>query len=396
MKYDVCVVGGCGHVGLPLAICFANENKRVAIFDINEESVKLVSSGKMPFRDEGADELLTKVIANGMLRASSDPAVVGESEAVVMILGTPLDTHLNPALSAISRAVRQCMPYFHDGQLIVLRSTVFPGTTTKIDRLLKNEGLKVDVCFCPERMIEGHGIRETYELPQIISAFTPEGVNRARALFGVFSDDVIELEPLEAELMKVFTNSWRYICFAAANQFHKIANDNGLDFYKIRHAMMHNYPRCKDLPKAGFAAGPCLYKDTMQLAAFDHNNFFLGHAAMLINEGQPDYIVQSLKRKYPIEDMTIGILGMAFKANSDDVRESLSYKLRKILEHECKCVMITDPLVDDDRIRPVEEVIDKCDILILGAPHKAYKGIDLKGKSIVDIWNFFENGSVIG
>lgn len=256
-------------------------------------------------------------------------------------------------------------------------------------------GLNVDLAFCPERILEGYAIQEIYQLPQIISSFTPNGLRRARELFSLFSDDIIELSPIEAELAKIFTNTWRYISFAVANQFFSIANDHGLDYYKIRHAMMHNYPRAKDLPKAGFAAGPCLFKDTMQLATFDNNNFFLGHAAMLVNEGQPTYIVRCLLNKYPLHEMTVGILGMAFKANSDDARESLSYKLRKILEHECKQVLITDPYVVDDRIKPVKDVIDESDILILGAPHHAYKDLDTKNKPVVDIWNYFGKGGVI-
>lgn len=396
MKYDVCVVGGCGHVGLPLALCFTKEGRKVAIFDVNKQSVAQVLSGEMPFKEEGADELLKQALAKGLLDASASPEMVTESGAVILILGTPLDAHLHPSLSAISRAVKQCLPYFRDGQLIVLRSTVYPGTSEKIDRQLKDAGLNLDVAFCPERILEGHAIRETYQLPQIISAFTPEGLRRARELFSLFSSDIVELSPLEAELTKIFTNTWRYISFATANQFYSIANDHGLDFYKIRNAMMHNYPRAKDLPKAGFAAGPCLFKDTMQLATFDQNNFFLGHAAMLINEGQPTYIVSCLLDRYPLHEMTVGILGMAFKANSDDVRESLSYKLRKILEHECKQVLIADPYVADDRILPVEDVIDRSDILILGAPHDVYKNLDVKDKQVVDIWNFFGKGGIIG
>jgi UDP-N-acetyl-D-mannosaminuronic acid dehydrogenase len=395
MSYDVCIVGGCGHVGLPLALCFAKEGKRVAIFDINEQSVAAVAAGQMPFLEEGAESLLNEALAKSRLFVTSSAKVVAESEVVVFILGTPLDAHLNPSLSAISRAIRQCLPYLKDGQLIILRSTVYPGTSEKIDRLLKNAGLKVDLAFCPERVLEGQAIRETYELPQIVSAFSEEGLQRARELFSTFTDDIIELAPLEAELVKLYSNTWRYISFAVANQFFTIANDQGLDYYRIRDAMMHNYPRAKDLPKAGFAAGPCLFKDTMQLAAFHNNNFFLGHAAMLVNEGLPAYIVEVLKQRYPIENMTVGILGMAFKAGSDDSRESLSYKLRKILEHECLRVLIADPYVEDERIVPAEDVIAGSDIVVIGAPHAEYQDLDFQGRHLVDIWNLLGNGSVV-
>lgn len=395
MKYDVCIVGGCGHVGLPLALCFAKEGKQVAILDINPEAVDLVASGRMPFREDGADEILRQVLDAKRLHPSTDANVVSESDAVVLILGTPIDEHLNPSFSVIARSVKQCMPYLRDGQLVVLRSTVYPGTTEKIDRMIKEAGISVDVTFCPERILEGHAIEETHKLPQIISGFSPEGVRRVKDLFSAFTDDFVEVTLLEAELAKIYSNVWRYISFAVANEFYSIANDHNADYYRIREAMTHNYPRAKDLPRAGFAAGPCLFKDTMQLSTFADNRFFLGHAAMLINEGQPGYLVSKLKEKYPLSDMVVGILGMAFKGDSDDPRESLSYKLKKILASEAKEVLTADPYVKDDRLKSVEYVADQSDLLILATPHKVYKDLDLKGKPVVDIWNFFGRGSTI-
>jgi UDP-N-acetyl-D-mannosaminuronic acid dehydrogenase len=395
MEYDVCIVGGCGHVGLPLAMCFAKEGKHVAILDSNEVAISTVLSGCMPFMEGSSEELLRDVVASGHMHACSDPDVISRSKAVVLILGTPVDEHLNPSFSGIIRVVKGYIPYFKDGQLLILRSTVYPGTSDNLRRLLLKEGLDVDIAFCPERIAEGHAVRELYELPQIISAFTPDGKKRASELFSTFGGDIVELEPLEAELAKLFTNTWRYMKFAIANQFFSIANDHGIDYYKLHKAITHNYPRAKDLPRAGFAAGPCLFKDTMQLAAFSNNSFFLGHAAMLVNEGQPAYIVECLKRNINLHDKTVGILGMAFKADSDDSRESLAYKLRRILEIACKDVLITDPYVQDERILPLEEVIGRSDILIVGAPHTVYKNLDLQGRHVVDIWNLFGKGGLV-
>jgi UDP-N-acetyl-D-mannosaminuronic acid dehydrogenase len=395
MTYDVCVVGGCGRVGLPLALCLAKEGKRVIVFDINEQAVVNVRSGKMPFHEDGAEDLLREALDSGRLELSSAPESVAQSATVVLILGTPIDAHFNPSFSAISRAVKQCMPHFRDGQLIVLRSTVYPGTTEKIAGMLADSGLSVDVVFCPERVMEGRSIKETYTLPQLISGFTPQGYQRARELFSIFGNQIIELLPFEAELAKIFCNVWRYVGFAVANQFYTIANDHGVDYYRIREAMMRDYPRAKDLPKAGFAAGPCLLKDTVQLSTLCNNNFFLGHAAMLVNEGLPAYIVNTLKGQMSLHDKVVGILGMAFKGNSDDARWSLAYKLRKILELECKEVLITDPQVVDERILPLEDVIERSDMLILGAPHSIYKDLQTGGRPIIDVWDFLGGGGII-
>ena len=166
-----------------------------------------------------------------------------------------------------------------------------------------------------------------------------------------------------------------------------IAESYGADFYKIHHAMTHNYARTKGFPKAGFAAGPCLFKDTMQLSAFTDNTFFLGHSAMLINEGLPNFIVAKLAKQFVLSEKTVGILGMAFKSESDDIRESLSYKLKKILEIKAKHLHCSDPFVQDGRFISETELIEKCDIIIIGAPHKVYKTLNYHDKIVVDVWN---------
>lgn len=395
MKFDVCIIGGCGHVGLPLGICLAGEGKEVVALDVDENLIARVNSGEMPFKEEGGAELLGRVLAAGKFRASRDQHLISRSDVVIFVIGTPVTSHLYPAYPEFFRSVEDYLPYFRDGQLLVLRSTVYPGVSEKVASILKARGLAMDVAFCPERISQGEALRELYALPQIVSGFTPQAVRRARALFSVFSDDFVELTPLEAEFAKLFTNTWRYIRFAVANQFYMIANSEGLDYYKIHEAITHNYPRIKDMPKAGFAAGPCLFKDTIQLAALTGNTFFLGHSAMLVNEGMPDYIVSCLKRRFNLQDKRVGILGMAFKKDSDDPRDSLAYKLRNILVKDCKEVLITDPFVRDESLVAVEEVLAGSDILILGAPHSLYADLRLEGREVVDIWDFYGKGGVI-
>ena len=160
--------------------------------------------------------------------------------------------------------------------------------------------------------------------------------------------------------------------------------------------MKTDYPRAGDIPTAGFAAGPCLYKDTMQLAAFSDNQFSLGHAAMIINEGLILYVVGQIEKKYKLADLTVGLLGMAFKANSDDTRSSLSYKLKKVLAFHCKDVLTADPhVVTDPEILPLDEVVRRSDLLILCVPHAAYKKLSTQGKPLVDIWGFSDKGVLV-
>ena len=251
------------------------------------------------------------------------------------------------------------------------------------------------MAFCPERIAEGKAMEELFSLPQIVSGRTQGARDRAATLFKNLTDSTVELEPEEAELAKLFTNTWRYIKFAAANQFYIMANDHGLDFDRIRKALAYDYPRAADMPGAGLAAGPCLFKDTMQLAAFTDNSFQLGHAAMQVNEGLPLYIVCHLERNHDLSTMTVGILGMAFKGESDDIRSSLSYKLKRILEFRAGNVLCTDPYVTvDESLTPLEEVLEKSDILILAAPHRVYRDLQTT-KPVADVWNFLGQGSTL-
>jgi UDP-N-acetyl-D-mannosaminuronic acid dehydrogenase len=391
-RLDAVVIGGAGHVGLPLAIALAARGAQVGIYDLSETAGKLVQEARLPFDEPNAQGPLEQAIRTGMLVATTDPAIVSRADVVVVVIGTPVDEHLNPDPSAIPRVVRNCAAQLRNGQLLVLRSTVYPGVTELVEELLTELELDIDVAFCPERIAEGKAMVELYSLPQIVAATDPRVRERAGTFFRRLTDEIVELEPQEAELAKLFTNVWRYIKFAAVNQFYMIANSRGLDFDRIRAALTQDYPRAADMPGAGFAAGPCLLKDTMQLAAFNDNNFHLGHAAMLVNEGLPLYVVRRLEERFPLSDLTVGILGMAFKAESDDVRSSLSYKLRRILEFRAKHVLCTDPyVVGHGPLVPLEQVLDEADVLIIGAPHPQYREI-VTDKPVADVWNILGAG----
>ena len=390
----VCVVGGCGHVGLPLSVALANASNEVVAFDISDNSVKSVISGVSPFWEPGLDEALTLALANGF-QAQTNPDSIETSEVVIVIVGTPIDVHLNPDPNAVVNAVKEISTKLNENQLLILRSTVFPGVTTQVERLLRKLGLQTSVVFCPERIAEGFAMKELVELPQIIGARTDEDFKRASAIFESLGVQVIHTTPEEAELAKLFTNTWRYIKFAAANQFWMMANDSGVNFENVRNAIRFEYPRAADFPAAGFTAGPCLFKDTMQLAAFSNNTFALGNSAMMINEGLPLYVVERLGNKYNLGNTKVGLLGMAFKGESDDNRSSLAYKLKRILKFKSAGVLTSDPYVKNDtELVSEEQVLAESDLLIISAPHLRYQHI-VTDKPIVDIWNLRGDGSAV-
>ena len=389
--FDVCVIGGAGHVGAPLAVVLANKGFRTLIYDINEKTLNRLAAGEMPFLEEGGEALLREVLAKGTLGFSSKISDIARIPLLILTIGTPIDEFHNPMLRVVTECIDILAPHLSDGQTIVLRSTVFPGVSEYVHRYLENLGKEVRVAFCPERVVQGYSMRELQTLPQIVSGTTPEAEETAARLFGAIAPKTIRMVPTEAEFAKLFSNAYRYIQFAATNQFYMMVEAAGLDYHRLLAGLKEDYPRMRDLPGPGLAAGPCLFKDTLQLAAFAQNQFGLGYAAMQVNEGLPTFLVSRMARQYPLSKMTVGLLGMAFKANSDDIRASLSYKLQKLLRFEARAVLSTDPFVRDDAsLLPLEEVLARSDVLILCVPHDAYRGLDFAGKPVVDIWNLYQ------
>lgn len=392
--YSIAILGGCGHVGLPLALKFAEKGNQVTIVDINAAAVEAIRRGEMPFMEHGAEPLLRAHMGKN-LRATTDAAAVKEAEVVVCIVGTPIDEHLNPQVDKLVALVHELRPHLRAGQLFVLRSTVYPGATQHIASILERLVPGVDVAFCPERVAQGHALREFEELPQLVSGVTPRARERARALFACMTEKLVEVEPIEAELGKLFCNAWRYIVFAAANQFYSLCTAHGLDFYRVWSAITQGYPRLAGFPRAGFAAGPCLFKDTMQLSAFYNNDFTLGQSAMLVNEGLPRILMQHLREEAkPLGEKTVGILGMAFKGDNDDTRESLAFKLKKLLSLECKAVLCTDEFADGAWNVPLERVLAEADLLVIGAPHSRYRTLAPK-QPVLDPWNILGRGGLL-
>jgi len=391
MDLDLVVVGGAGHVGLPLAMSFADVGCHVGIYDTDLAKIEQVRRGEMPFRERGADEMLKRTLDGGRLELSNEADILRRTDAVIMVIGTPIDEFMNPSTRLFERVVNDLAPWLRKKALVIRRSTVYPGTTAYVKARLHERGAEVDVAFCPERIAEGYALEEIRTLPQIVGADDDAAFIRTRALFERLDVEIVRTSTEEAEVAKLLTNTWRYMKFAIANQFFQIVHRAGLDHARVLHAVRHNYPRAADLPGPGFAAGPCLLKDAMQLAAFTPDHFPMGHSAMLINEGLPSYIIDRLDHRQSLSGRTVGILGMAFKAESDDPRSSLSYKLKKLAAFKGARVLCHDPYVPDPELQPLDTVLDESDVLIVGAPHKMYKDLPVDGREVVDIWASLDN-----
>jgi UDP-N-acetyl-D-mannosaminuronic acid dehydrogenase len=389
-KFDVCVIGGAGHVGAPLAIVLASHGFQVLIHDLNRRAMDTLAGGQMPFLEKGGEDLLRRVLDQGRLGFSDSPESIRGIPTLILTIGTPIDEFHNPLTSLLLSCLDTLLPHIADGSQLILRSTVAPGTTTFLDLHLKKKGRRLPLAFCPERVVQGRAIEEIQTLSQIISGTSPAAIKAARRIFSKVASGLVEMTPLEAEYAKLICNAYRYIQFAATNQLYMIVQEAGLDYTKLLEKVMQGYPRMGNIPGPGFAAGPCLMKDTMQLFAFGKHNFILGQVAMTINEGLPNFIIERLQQDYDLSRTKVGILGMAFKAESDDIRDSLSYKLGKLLRFHGAEVFYSDEFVSNPTFISKEKLVRESEVVIVGAPHSAYRKLRLsRGKKVIDLWGIF-------
>lgn len=395
--YDLIIIGGFGHAGLPFGMVLADVGHQVGLYDIDRSKRAMIQAGQMPFLEHGSESMLSRVIGK-TLHIVDDLSAVTKARLIVITIGTPAEEYSNPEPKPLFELGKQLVRHLHQDHCVMLRSTVAPGTSHYLNEFFKQSGHEIHLAFCPERIIQGYAIQQLRKLPQIISGFTEKAVRSVDALFKSLGVETVLVNVAEAELVKLFCNAWRYAQFAVANQFYMIATEQGLDYARIYRAMSHNYERVRDLPSPGFAAGPCLLKDTAILAASSGGNRFpLGDAAISVNEGLVNFIVDRLKKSVG-EDLTnirVGILGMAFKANSDDTRNSLSYKLAKMLRSSGIRTVCSDEYVKDPDFVTKEELLSSCCAVIIGAPHSVYKEIKVGMDTfLIDLWGIVKDRAV--
>jgi UDP-N-acetyl-D-mannosaminuronic acid dehydrogenase len=395
-SYKVAVMGAAGRVGLPLALVLAEHNNVTVGIDVNGELVNKINNGSMPFYEEGAESLLAKCLASGNFRMTTNLAAVRSADVILIVLGTPIDEYFNPDLTALNQVVYDLCPLLRERHQIVLRSTVSPGTTDRMKTIIQREtglteSVDFDLVYAPERVLQGKALMEIKDLPHIIGAYSEESFNRIGKFFSTFSQSTKHfVRPIEAELGKLMTNMSRYVNFALVNEYHMIADLYGANINKIIDACNQEYPRL-NLPRPGpNVGGPCLSKDGWFLVErVPFNDIIV--TSYRINEGMPAYIVSKLAQEKRIE--SVAILGMTFKANNDDLRNSASFKLKKQLELHGYDVRCLDPRVraycDWSAIRGV-------DALVLMTPHEEFHDlrriVELVGNPdalIVDIWGFW-------
>tara|TARA_A100001015_G_scaffold98840_1_gene109756 strand:- start:72 stop:1253 length:1182 start_codon:yes stop_codon:yes gene_type:complete len=389
-KRQISIVGGAGHVGFPLGLIFSTKNFTVKLIDKDKINSNKINRGSSPFLEEGSGPLLKKMIKLQRIKATNNFNELKKSKYIIVCIGTPINNSLSPEIKNFLNFFKKLKKYLSKDQQVIIRSSVYPGICEKVYNIIKSKNKNLS--YCPERIVQGKSIKELPNISQLVSGKNKKCISESSKLFKKISKKIIKVDIIEAELIKLFSNAYRYVHFAISNQFYMICQSQKLDFFKIREIMKDGYKRNAHIPMSGFTAGPCLLKDTMQLSSFYNKKFSLGHAAMNVNEGMPKFIYDDLKENFNLKNKTIGLLGLTFKADCDDLRDSLAIKLLKYLQRKKFKVLYSDEFCEYKGLINKKDLIKKSDIIIISTPHSVYKKIRIpKKKILVDIWGHKSN-----
>ena len=389
-KRNISIIGGAGHIGFPLGLILGSKGFKVSLIDKNKNNIKKINNGEVPFLEENSKKLLTDMRKKKKIYATDQINEISKSKYIIICISTPITNQLNPNLKPFINFFHQLKKKIKKDQIVIIRSSIYPGICEKVYKIIEKKCKNLS--YCPERIVQGKSIVELPKLPQLVSGKSKKAILESGKLFKTICKKIIYTEVIEAELIKLFSNAYRYINFAISNQFYMICQNQDLNFFKIRNIMREGYMRNANIPESGFTAGPCLLKDTMQLSSFYNHRFKLGHAAMSVNEGIPIFIIKKLQKKFDLRKKTVGVLGLTFKAETDDIRDSLSIKLVKLLELKKIKTLQSDEFYKNKKNISKNDLVKKSDIIILATPHKTYKRLKIKkNKTVVDIWGLIEN-----
>ena len=392
MNYNntISIIGGAGHIGFPLALAFADKNFNVNLIDKNIHNLNKIKNGNEPFYEIGAKKILKKCLNKKKLFFSSSLKTIKNGKYIIICVGTPIDKNLKPQTKQFFNFFSYLFKHINKDQIVIIRSSVYPGIINRLFNKFKK--INKNFSYCPERIVQSKALIELPVLPQIISGVSKKSVSESVSLFKKITKKIIITSIKEAELIKLYSNANRYINFAIANQLYIMCEQYNVSFYNVNKFMKLGYERNLNLPSAGFSAGPCLLKDTIQLSSFYKGQFNLGLAAMQVNQNNIiKLIIKKVKKIKSYKKKTIGVMGVAFKAETDDIRDSLSIKLIDLLKKLKLKIIFTDEYYTNNHSHNLNSFIKKSDIIILGAPHNKYKTIKIPSSKIcIDIWNILK------
>jgi UDP-N-acetyl-D-mannosaminuronic acid dehydrogenase len=376
MKNNIAVIGGAGHIGLPLSCLISNQGMSTIIIDNNEESIEKIQNKISPFYEEGLNEQLEKAIDGG-LQVTKDMNKISECNIVIITLGTSSKT---TDIENFNSLVQDVITLSNDETMIILRSTLSAGTMENIIQdYSRDKNLKF--IYAPERIAEGKALKELREMPQIIGCLNHEDYLLVESFFNSLGVKTLKMTFKEAEFLKLFLNTYRYLQFSTLNFFENIAHNNHIDFKTVLELASKDYPRLKGVPDSGFVGGPCLIKDSKTFANSYPEAKEIVQSFLDVNDYYVKNIIQ--KCKHTFSTKKIIQLGLTFKPNSDDIRDSQALRLYETLLDEGYNVKAFDPYVHDSN--KWEEIKDFSENIIIATNHKEFEAIKLNNKKVIII-----------
>lgn len=375
MSLDVSVIG-IGRVGLPLALCFADRGLKVLGVDRDPTRVEMVRNGRMPFDEPGTQEMLERVLAAGNLEVSDSVADAAQARDIVLTLGTPSFSHIEIDMRDIRSVLDDLMPALEPGHAVVLRSTVAPGTTEFVAGYIEQRrGLRHDedvfVVHCPERIVGGRFVEEIDTLPCIVGGTGDASTERGAQLFSVFNAPIYRTTAVQAELAKIWANIFRYTAFALPNLLMMDCERYGANVFDVIELVNRDYPR-GGMASPGFTAGTCLRKD-FAFSEERSNAPGMLLAVSRVNESVPRFLVDGVRSRLgSLRGRRIAVLGLSFKRDSDDERDSLSPKLVRLLERELALVSVCDPHAHSVTV-PLEDAVRDAEVIIVATNHSDFE-----------------------
>jgi UDP-N-acetyl-D-mannosaminuronic acid dehydrogenase len=407
MEHDVAIIG-CGRVGLPLALAFADRGLRTIGIEIDPERLRAVRDARMPFDEPGAPEVLSRVTAAGTIAWSERVTDAASAEHIVITLGTPSFSHIEIDMRDIRSALDELLPLLQPGHALTLRSTIAPRTTEFVAGYLRKHrdfdvGEDVFVAHAPERIAAGRFFEEIVSLPCIVGGVGAKSGEVVGGLFDVFGAPIVQTSPIQAELAKIWTNILRYVEFALPNRLMMECEQYGANVFEVIELINRDYPR-GGMKMPGFTAGTCLRKDfTFSEERSPAPGMLL--AVSRVHESVPLFVVEGLRRRLgTLDGRKVAVLGLAFKADTDDERDSLAHKLVRLLERELADVVVHDPHVQTPTASFSEAVLD-ADAVIVATNHSEFRGRDVlraiadsarRDAVIADPWDTFGAAQVFG
>ncbi len=397
---------GLGRVGLPLALCFADRGARVLGVDHDPQVLKSIRAGRMPFAEAGTQELLDRVRSSGRLELSELATDAAQAQDIVITIGTPSFSHIESDLRQVRAALDDLLPLLSTGHALILRSTIAPGTTEFVAGYVeKQRGLRVGedvfVAHAPERIAAGRFLKEIGTLPCIVGGVSDACTERAAGVFELLGAPIVKTTPVQAELAKIWTNILRYATFALPNLLMMDCESYGANVFEVIELINHDYPR-GGIAMPGMTAGTCLRKD-FAFSEERSNAPGMLLAVSRINESVPLFLVEGVKRRIgSLASRKVAVLGLTFKRDTDDERDSLSEKLIRLLERELADVAISDPHALTPT-QPLDQAVQDADVVIIATNHSEFGRPEAVGEILarvaddcllVDAWNALGTGQV--